>query len=145
MSDNTLNVVLTEDQQLAYDKLLYYIFVTAIEGGINYWCDINSYKHSDESGNDKLHDFEAVICEVEPSVSSSGVAKYIINRDTIEKGYLLATESDFLETSHWSVELPPSRKMFSKELVDLDYLWDFDAGDADLIIQLALFNEIIFG
>lgn len=145
MNENTLKVDLSKDQQLAYDKLLYYIFVTAIEGGINYWCDINSYKHSDESGNDKLYDFEAVVCEVEPIVAANGAAKYCINRDTIEKGYLLATESDLLETLHWSVELPPSRKMFSKELVDLDYLWDFDAGDADIIVQLALFNEVILG
>lgn len=145
MDDNTSNVVLFKDQQLAYDKLMYYIFITAIEGGINYWCDVDTYKHSDGSGNDDLNGFEAVVCEVEPVVSSKGETKHTINRSTIEKGYLLATESDSSETLHWSVETPPSKNMFHKELVDLNDLWDFDAGDADLIIQLALFNEIIFG
>ena len=122
-----------------YDQFIADIFTTALEGGINYWADAIEYKWSDGNGNSDLQNFKAVISEIDEDL------KYVINKEIVEHGYKLATE-DFRDSLCWSTDYPPHKEEFFKSrIMDLDDIWDFDAGDADMIIQLGLFNEVIFG
>jgi hypothetical protein len=98
------------------NQLLYYLFITALEGGINYWARVTEYEPEGE--------FYATIIDVSENTT------YRVDRQTISNGLALAKE---YEKDIWSVP-------------ELPHDWDdFDAGDADVVLQLGLFGEIIFG
>ncbi len=114
------------------DQLYADIFTTACEGGINYWAEVHAYCWLKDDGSEELFDFFAEIecIEVEDEY------KYILDRDVIGSGYKKAC----LEFPHysWSTAPPPVT-------VDEDTDWDFDAGDADMIVQIGLFGDVLFG
>lgn len=125
--------------QESYDQLIMDIFTTAIEGGINYWGGVSLYKWMKEDGSDDLFGFKAIVVEEQTELSFS------VNREVIEYGYKLATESH-RDSLCWSTEVPPHKdEFFKSKNIDLDNAWDFDAGDADMILQLGIFNEVIYG
>lgn len=128
------------DPQEAYDSLLFYIFTTAVEGGINYWCDVTDYSFS-QDGKDLVRDFNARVCEVETNTF------HTINLEVIERGFTLAC-TEWLEKVYWSTSYPPDKKHFftpPRYDFDLEFPWDFDAGDADAIVQIGLFGEVVYG
>jgi hypothetical protein len=127
------------DPQEVYDQMIADVYTTALEGGINYWSCVHEYKWSDGNGNSDVSGFRAVIQEIDEET------KYIINKNVIEKGYKLATE-DFRDSISWSTDYPPHKdEFFKSKIMDLENPWDFDAGDADCILQLGIFGEVIFG
>jgi hypothetical protein len=130
-----------KEAEKAFDQFIYDIFVTAIEGGVNYWCDVNNYKCM-LNGEDLIYDFYADLRDPDYDVT------YVVNRDFVLKAYELASNSEWAERSIWSCGFPPKAEDFEKPPryeFDLDQPWDFDAGDADIIIQLGLFSDIVFG
>jgi hypothetical protein len=114
-------------------RLLHGLFTTALEGGIGYWSQCSSYRWSTGDGetDDFMH-YHANIVDAE----DDGVP-YRIDRDTMSRGYTLATTT-WSDRLAWSTEPPPV-------VVTDDTDWDYDAGDADLIVQLGLFGEVIYG
>lgn len=107
------------------------IMVSALEGGINYWCSkaevVGEYlgKYGSEQisrgGTLKLYDSEAEeIYELTKEKFLKGLERYVKN----------PTYSDFLEFVDHEVRL------------DTGYA---DADVADTIIQYALFDEIVYG
>lgn len=109
------------------------LFTTALEGGIGYWSECEDYRWSDGNGNDDYKDFLAVIVDVEDDNEMG----YFIDRRVISRGYKLAA-TEFRDKINWSTEPPPL-------VITDDTDWDYDAGDADCIVQLGLFGKVIYG
>lgn len=130
----------------AYDQLMLDLFTTAIEGGVNYWAQVESYHWQREPTSDESHrnqpadyaGFYANITEVEYEDETDGSADHRIDRGVMIKGYSLA-RGEWRDKIHWSSgEKPPW-------VWTEDTDWDFDAGDADCIVQLGLFGEVVYG
>lgn len=119
------------------DKLLHGLFTTAIEGGINYWAEVDRYHWDstpdDKTSTDDLHGFYAQIIE-----SEEGVV-HRVDRAVMSKGYALAV-GGHRDKIAWSTEPPPL--VVTEQSYDD---WDYDAGDADCILQLGLFGDVKYG
>ena len=104
------------------------LLVTALEGGINYWCGKVIIKEYPESLEDKnmlasdilAHGAVLTLCDVESS------DKWDLTLDKFIQGLKMHLE----KSKYSSIE---------------DLMDSYDAYDADCIIQYAIFNEIIFG
>ena len=125
----------------ALDQLLLDIFTTALEGGIGYWSSCQEYHWSNDAMGKRLGNIEAdhkgfyaLIAEEDGDEQ----IPHTIDRSVIAKGYRLAT-TDWRHRIAWSSGQEPSL------VVGPDTDWDFDAGDADAIIQLGLFEEVRYG
>lgn len=117
----------------ALDQLLLDLFNTALEGGIGYWSEASSYHWSNEDGTEDHQGFYADI--LDPNGYFEPVR---IDRKVMAKGYRLATTT-WRDRLDWSSgEKPPL-------VVGPDTDWDFDAGDADMIVQLGLFEDVVYG
>lgn len=119
----------------ARDQLIFDLFTTAIEGGINYWATVESYHWQNEDVEDHIG-FYADIHETEAEHPSQ--RNWRIDRHRMVRGYVLAAGLWRNKISWSSGEKPP-------RVVTDDTDWDFDAGDADVIVQLGLFEEVIYG
>lgn len=119
----------------ARNELLHAIFTTAIEGGVNYWSECRSYRWSvDGTGNESdLIGFQAMLRD-----SETGKEWLTVNRETISEGYRLASTTYKDRISWSSGDNPPL-------VITDDTDWDFDAMDADVIVQLGLFGDVIYG
>ena len=105
------------------------IMCTALEGGINYWCDkatvIGNYLSEFASeqiargGTLKLHDAE-------------DEKNYLLTRDGLLNGIKMAVEHGYYKSYGWC---------------DGHYLdtCNVDADVADVIVQLALFEDVVYG
>lgn len=118
------------------DKDVEDILCAAFEGGINYWCDdvtpigdwLGEYasEHIANGGTAILHDAE------EPG------KKYRIDAGDIIRGVKLAIEGGFLDcgtvldSDSWDVTCGLETS-------------EIDAAAADVIVQLAVFGELIYG
>ena len=124
----------------ARDQLLFDLFVTALEGGIGYWSHCSHYHHTalDAEGHatvDDLEGFYALVFEDD----GDETPEHRVDRSAVAKGYRLATSAEWRNRIAWSSgEKPPL-------VVTDDTDWDFDAGDADVIVQLGLFGEVVYG
>ena len=105
------------------------IFITAIEGGINYWCIVKNYRWNCE-------DFSCKVIEYDEDTDSHK-NRYNLNAAVIEQGILKVKERSFQVNS---------------DILAYILLADHnnDAGDidsicADVIVQAGLFGEIVYG
>lgn len=98
------------------------IMVTALEGGINYWCDKVEIKNNPTN---KDHASEVIAYGGELILHVEG-KQWILNREMVLRGIEKAMD-------HFKYD---SFKKFMDE---------HDATTADVIIQFAIFYEIIFG
>jgi hypothetical protein len=120
----------------ARDELLADLFTTALEGGIGYWSSCSEY-HWSTDGQADLRGFFAVVTDSTVEVEDDPPT-HRIDRDTIVKGYGLATTTWRNKVFWSSGEKPPL-------VITDDTDWDYDAGDADAIVQLGLFGEVVYG
>lgn len=111
------------------DEMFLDIFTTALEGGINYWAECDEY-HWIKGADEDYEGFYAVIYDFEDDSK-----RYAVNRSVISKGYALAA-GEKGKSYRWSTSRPPL-------IPNID--WDYDAGDADAIVQLGLFGEVVYG
>lgn len=118
------------DNAAAADQMLLDLFTTAMEGGIGYWSECETYHWCHENGEDDLLNFHAVVIDMGEMVTKP----IIINRKTMLHGYAKAVERR--NKINWSSEKPPHV---------LGDNWDFDAADADIIVQLGVFGEVVYG
>lgn len=100
------------------------LFTTALEGGINYWAQVEDYDWDRE-------DWYAKISSVESCDQFEDDDVLTINKDTIVRGIEILM-------SH------PSRKWARRFLIDIEEEM-FDAETADVVAQLGLFEELIYG
>lgn len=93
------------------------LFITALEVGINYWALIEEYSH--ETYTAKIIDKEG-----------SQPIQYNLSLNIIHKG----VQKLYLDNSNWS------KKRINNLLNE-----DYDAEDADIVLQYGLFGELIYG
>lgn len=97
--------------------LLKDIFVTALEGGSNYWLIIDNWC---------LEDHIATVTDTETNL----LTKHQVDLITIKQGF----QKLYAENSDWS-----RKRIFN--LLNENY----DAEDADVVLQYGLFGELIYG
>ena len=125
----------TTTKPSALDQLFFDIFVTAMEGGIGYWSVCSDYRpFVGDSNVEDVKGFIATITDVEDE-SEPG---FFIDRNVVAKGYGLATSATWRSRISWSSSKPPV-------VVGPETDWDYDAGDADVIVQLGLFGNVVYG
>lgn len=129
-----------------FDQFLADLFTTALEGGIGYWSSASSYHiwiDGDSTKGEDLLGFYADIHDDEQG------GDYHVNRRIIARGWhKLNTHKDpdpaspdhvtWRKALNWSSETPPCAWSAEAE-------WDFDASDADMILQLGLLDDVVYG
>jgi hypothetical protein len=124
------------------DQLLLDLFTTAMDGGIRYWAERTSYhwtnanedaRPSEYLAGQDVFGFYADIVDLEDDETA-----YHINRRIMERGYQYAVEH--ARCLGWSTARPP-------HMTDTAGIedWDYDAGDADMILQLGLWEDVRYG
>ena len=124
MDTITIDIPMTLDVQGAdLDNIL----TTCFEGGSNYW--INKVEVDDYKG-----------CKYASEVVSNGGDVWIYPDDSprcfVNKERLLKGIKMWYEKYHY-----PRHKEIQSEFFEFDW----DAGDSDIILQLAIFNEVVYG
>lgn len=112
------------------------LIVTALEGGINYWCRKAKIKLNAVTG-----DFFGVKPEDQDKV--------IYASDAISYGGTLIL-FDAESTDKWELTLENVLKGIEKHcttrnITPSGLMDNYDADDADAIVQYAIFNELTFG
>jgi hypothetical protein len=113
-----------------------------MEGGIGYWSEASSYHWAEPSvlkhypdGTMVHEDHQGFYADI---IESEDETPHRIDRRVMAHGYRLATTT-YKERFFWSSgEKPPL-------VVGPDTDWDFDATDADAIVQLGLFGDVRYG
>lgn len=96
------------------------VFTTAFEGGINYWASVRVFRWEDEQ--------RGVLLDEEDDGR-----EWTITLDTIARGITVLTAVD---------RLPAAFKLANRTN-GAD--GDFDADDADRILQAGLFGQVVYG
>jgi hypothetical protein len=112
------------------DETLQNIFHTALEGGINYWSTCSAYKWE----NLPPSEVHAVIHE-----SENDDKEHRITLETIREGLRNIVTG---QVKYNLGEDEYMRKLAIGILMDPDY--DYDAGDANNIVQAGLFKELVY-
>lgn len=100
------------------------LLVTAFEGGITYWCD-------------------AVRVIEEPSESYEFASEVLTRGGMLELHDAEEFDDETEQYGKWYVLTMP---MLLKALSDVSFDFDdYDAGDADTVIQKAIFGGIVYG
>lgn len=110
------------------EQFLWDVFVTAMEGGVNYWADVLSYHPSAESKDD-LFNFRAKIRDQETG------ERFDVNSQTIERGLQLCRHTQLADRIRAAILLGEAKNDGGC----------VDAEAADCIVQAALFGEVIYG
>ena len=95
------------------------IVCTAFEGGINYWCSSADGMHT--QAEDYCPDGWAYRLRLNEEDDTEPAT---LDAETLQKGIMIC-----LEKFPWHVQLDG----------------DFDAGNADAIVQCAVFGDIVYG
>ena len=136
-----------EDKELLKD-----LFVTAIEGGINYWSNVTVYKHS-------IDDWFAIIETDDITENADGdviigdLVTLRIDENTIMKGIkLFAKELERDDVQDWNEESEHAQMarysaalISSNGAVNLFDAYGYDVIGADCIVQMGLFGEVVYG
>jgi len=119
-------------------KLLFDLFTTACEGGINYWADVDAY-HLWLPDSEYDPDYNGFYADLTDHVDDERPNPLHVDRLVMSSGLTLASRAWRHKVS-WSTAPPPVA--ITAEARDR---WDFDAGDADVILQLGLFKDVVYG
>ncbi len=118
------------------NSVLHGIFVTAMEGGINHWATVSAYRWSvvlDGTAQEDHEGFCARIVDRGPAMPT----RHRVDRETILRGLTKALSADPGVADR--IVRDARREVV---LGDPVYL---DAEGADAIVQLGLFNEVVYG
>lgn len=104
------------------------LFVTAIEGGIDYWANFQSINKIDKPGDTLGWWYESV------HIIDDDGDSYVIDKNTIVKGINMLVKLNADRDKH----LILANRTNGDD-------GDFDALDADKIVQFGLFGELVYG
>jgi hypothetical protein len=123
----------------------FYLLVTAVEGGINYWATIQKYHHSNPDGSDDVKGAYAALVDRVAQEDEGKTVRYRLTPDIMARGLakLARGEATFGGRAMDDKAIAYYAKML-KEIATGDA--DFDASDADNIAQAGLFKgDVIYG
>lgn len=110
------------------EEFLSDILITAVEGGTGYWAQVSNYNHTPAANaHVTLHEYHE---EDDEGI----IPQHLVDLDTIEKGLDL-----YLSFLKDRVDATWREYMAANLQNDAG---DFDAEDADVIVQFAIFGEI---
>ena len=136
----TLTLTLAPEQGTLHD-----IFTTAIEGGINYWCRVARYHWSvDDKGDERDYAFFAEVLDSEDEDEDEDEAlppRRRIDAEVILRG-LVAYASMPPTERRYPLREKAIRLLMGGEVADAV---DYDAEDADCIVQMGLFGKLVYG
>lgn len=150
-------------------ELLHTLFVAAVEGGINYWAQCSDYRWAtDESG--RKEDFEGFSVVLHPAAGETDWGVFsgdqdreplTVNRGVMGLGLVRLGEWSFTDARNcvgapvltentgdfrcWPRRAGEHLDQFMAEVQGGNFDLDFDAGIADVVVQLGLFNEVVYG
>lgn len=135
-----------------YEEFTHDVFVTACEGGINYWADVSNYYHKDSPHVD-FHGWSAVL-RVDDEDGNNSFSIYTLNQQTIEAG-IHRLIHHFKTSQPESYSHPLIQSMVDEvgfELYKADKTDDYERPSsmhdiewADIIVQYGLFGELVYG
>lgn len=133
-----VTLTLTPDQGTLHD-----IFTTAIEGGINHWCRVARYHWSvDDKGDERDYAFFAEVVDNEDDEDTSP-PRHRIDAEVILRGLVaLASMPPTKRQRRYPLREKAIRLLMGGEVADAV---DYDAEDADCIVQMGLFHNVIYG
>ena len=121
---------MSEDNSRKY--FLNCIITTAVEGGTGYWALVHEYKPSDEG------DGYAVLQEFDEATGKGFGAKMRLDHDAVEEGIWRITHGKAgMGSDHWAKKV--AGWSATNELIEID------ADAADVITQVALLGEVVYG
>ena len=116
------------------------ILTTAVEGGICYWASVETY--NPDMCDDTLDlgpKCSATIVEDEDGAESKTLDTATIRKAMSKLSKGGGYRPDGTAPEWWTKKW---RKAY-KECADGS--WDFDASDADVVVQVAVFGEVVYG
>lgn len=118
----------------AREQFLKDVLITAVEGGINYWSAVSDY--DPDAGTVKVHEYEPDEGETDQwGYAEVGVT---VDLDSIAKGIgVLNGKGEAWRTGYWA-EFWRANRTNGED-------GDYDAEIADVIVQTALFGEVVYG
>lgn len=155
----TKKVVTIDDETYTLsDEFLSQILETAVEGGCSYWADINAENSGgDDTGLDGVRDYDVSDYREdedgdEDSDERSGdapfytTATFLVSKDPNQGGTLdLEDIADAIERiANREVEVAPAIREIIIAAVDEEDASEIDAEAADCIVQVGLFDEVLF-
>ena len=126
---------LTEERK----QFLFDVFVTALEGGIGYWSRASQYhiwKNRDTCEED-LNGFYAVIHEWDEDAAKYETESHKIDIATIQKGIRKIVNDE--------VELADTLIHIIKQANRKNDAGEIDSDLADCVVQIGLFDRLIYG
>lgn len=157
----TRKVVTIDDETYTLsDEFLSQILETAVEGACSYWADINAENEGgDDAGLDGARDFDVSdYLEDEDEDDDDDTearsddapfytaATFLVSKDPNQGGTLdLEDIADAIERiANREVEVAPAIREIIVAAVDEEDASEIDAEAADCIVQIGLFDEILF-
>ena len=136
-----------EDKELLKD-----LFVTAIEGGIDYWANVTAYKHSVGEWFATI-ETDDITENADGDIIIGDLVTLRIDENTIMKGIkLFAKELERDDVQDWNEESEHAQMarysaalISSNGAVNLFDAYGYDVIGADCIVQMGLFGEVIYG
>lgn len=125
------------------------VFTTALEGGVNYWASVREYRHT-ESPRAVLVRSEDLVFDdhLFAWVPAKGAERLVVDLDVVARGVnrIAATDKnrkEYLREADRRLVAAASRE---NDMGPADMRHgDIDAGIAELILQVALFDEVVYG
>lgn len=144
--------IITIDDE-TYDvtnEFLSQVLQTAAEGGCSSWADVSVDEQGDERGEDGRGNFSAYAEEDEESESDAAFytsASFLVSKDPSQGGTIdLQGIADAIERiANNEVEIAPAIRDIIIAAVENDDATDIDSEAADCIVQVGLFDEIVYG
>lgn len=110
----------------AREEWLRDLLITAVEGGINYWASVSDYRP--DEGSVTVHDEEdGDTYSVTTDTIATAVGKFMRGENGCQ----------FIESAG-DGQFKLSNRTNGED-------GDYDAGDADCILQIACFGEVVYG
>lgn len=127
-SKRNVSVSLPVDEQFLAD-----VIITACEGGINYWANIVTYDHPENPAFTKA---EIIDPEVRDDEEDPRDGHFTINLDAICEGIKVALDPETKLSTRFKNELYGA--------VREQDAGDIDADLADIIVQCAIYKEVLY-
>ena len=129
---------LTITSQFAHD-----VFVTALGGGINYWAAVRKYRWMTSDGACDLEGFHALVVDAVEDEDDSAQAKvHRIDRDVVMLGL-----QRIINGTATCCDRPLGASFTGRiaAAVAENDAGALDAGDADNVVQIGLWGELVYG
>ena len=120
------------------------VIITAVEGGIGYWSYVRNYRHGcPKDGNDEARvPAHVELCDHDDGEVRRDAtdAKWMpLDNKVVAKAFKAIMGQD---------EIPFASLNWRKRMVAAYWAndsGDIDSGDADMVVQIALFGKVVYG